>query len=618
MFIGGLYASIRDAAIGEPAPVLHQTVSGLTVAGGVAEGESCGTPGGRLKVTVWQETIARRLREFHLDSIRNQMLVFAVVATLVPALVVTVVSSRQSRRSIGDQIAQELRATSTQAAWEIDQWLSDRVRDLRVAATAYAVPENLARIQGSGGGEALSRLREYLNSVRDRCPDCDALLVVEGRGRFVTSSGGRMSGVQFTQDRLNALKTSDALVGDAYWDTGLGKAAIRLAVPIRQADGKYVGALMAKINLRAVADVLQRLAPRDPNGEGGGGGGGGGGGADIYVMTEQGRLILRSRVSSAELMRTRLPTDVVQALTDREGSSVEYKRADGRDVIGTLRRLPALRWAAVVEMPRAEAFRQAGGGGTGVLLIALLLAAALAAYVGSLIVRPLQRLSGVAAKAAAGDTSVELPTGAGGEVGQLTQVFKNLVTRVREREGQGELERLSVTDALTGLYNRRHLMGTLANEVQRSRRLRRTFSVLLADVDHFKQYNDAHGHLGGDAALVKIAEILRQTTRGVDSVARYGGEEFVVMLIEAPIATAAAVGERLRARVAAEDFGAGRLTVSVGAAEYPTHGETPEELIASADAAMYQAKNEGRDRVIVAGRRAEREKEGKRRRKGEG
>jgi len=566
-------------------------------------------------VTVWQETIARRLREFHLDSIRNQMLVFAVVATLVPTLAMTVVSSRQSRRSIGDQVAQELRGTSTQAAWEMDLWLGDRLRDLRVAATAYAVPENLARIQGSGGAEAVGRLREYLNSVRERCPDCDALLVVDGRGRFVAGSGGRMTGVQFSQDRLSALRTSDALVGDAYWDTGLGKAAIALAVPIRQTDGKYVGALMAKLNLRAVADVLQRLAPRDEAG-------GGGGGGDVYVMTEQGRLILRSRVSSAELMRTKLATETAQALFDREGTSVEYKRADGQDVIGTLRRVPALRWAAVVEMPRAEAFRQAGGGGgTGVVLVALLVAAGLAAYVGLLIVRPLRRLSGVAAKVAAGaagDLSVELPTGAGGEVGQLTQVFKNLVARVREREGQGELERLSVTDALTGLYNRRHLMGTLANEVQRSRRLRRTFSVLLADVDHFKQYNDTHGHLGGDAALVKIAEILRQTTRGVDSVARYGGEEFVVMLIEAPIATAAAVGERLRARVAAEEFGAGRMTVSVGAAEYPTHGETPEELIASADAAMYQAKGEGRDRVVVAGRTAEREKEGKRRRKGEG
>src|SRR2546426_1077217 len=347
-----------------------------------------------------------------------------------------------------------------------------------------------------------------------------ALTVVSSR-KSQGSIGGRMTGVQLSQDRLNGLRTSDALVGDAYWDTGLGKAAIVLAAPIRQADGRYVGALMAKINLRAVADVLQRLAPRDA-------GGGGGGGGDVYVMTDQGRLILRSRVGSAELMRTKVPAATTQALLDREGSTGEYKRADGQHVVGTLRRVPALRWAAVVEMPRAEALRQAGGrGGAGVVLIVLLVAGGLAASVGLLIVRPLRRLAGAAAKVAAGDPSVELPTGGGGEVGQLTLVFKNLAARVREREGQGELERLSVTDGLTGLYNRRHLMGTLANEVQRSRRLRRAFSVLLADVDHFKQYNDTHGHLGGDAVLVKIAEILRQTTRGVDSVARYGGEEFL-------------------------------------------------------------------------------------------
>ena len=555
-------------------------------------------------MTTWQDTIARRLRAVHLDTIRNQMLVFAVVATLVPALAVTVVSHRQNRPpSIGDQVAAELRGASADAAWDIDQWLSDRLRDLRVAATAYAVAENLARTQGSA--EAVGRLRDYLNSVRERCPDCEGLLVLDARGRFVTSSGGRMSGVQFSQDRLTTLRTSDALVGDAYWDAGLGKATLALAVPIRQADGRYVGALMAKLNLRSVADILQRIAPTDSG--------------DVYLMNEQGRLILRLRSSSAEVMRTKVPPATAQALIDREGTTVEYKRADGRAVIGTLRRIPALRWAAVVEMPRAEVVRRAGGSGSGlgVTLVLLLAGAGLVTYVGVLLVRPLERLAGAAAKVAAGDLSVELPSAGRGEVGLLTQVFKNLLMRLREREGQGELERLSVTDALTGLYNRRHLMGTLANEVQRSRRLRRTFSVLLADVDHFKQYNDTHGHLGGDAALVKVAEILRKMTRGVDSVARYGGEEFLVMLIEAPIATAAAVGERIRARVAAEEFSGGKMTVSVGAAEYPTHGDTPEELIASADAAMYEAKGGGRDRVVVAGRRADLEKEGKRRRKGE-
>src|SRR5437870_1950537 len=210
------------------------------------------------------------------------------------------------------------------------------------------------------------------------------------------------------------------------------------------------------------------------------------------------------------------------------------------------------------------------------------------------VVRPLGRLSSAAAKVAAGDLAVDLHVGGGGEVGYVARVFGDVVTRLRERESRGELERLSVTDALTGLYNRRHLMGTLSSEVQRSRRLRRTFSVLLADLDHFKQYNDTHGHPAGDAALVKVAEILRRTTRAVDCVARYGGEEFVVMLIETTIGTAALVAERIRARVAAEEFGGGRMTVSIGVAEYPPHGDTPEELIASADAVMYQAKGGGR------------------------
>jgi len=360
-------------------------------------------------------------------------------------------------------------------------------------------------------------------------------------------------------------------------------------VPVREADGRFLGAMVAKVNLRSVGDMLQRLAADDPK--------------NVYLMTDEGKLVIGTRGSSAELMRTRLPKGMVQTLLDKEGQIVEYKRLDGQDAVGTLRRAPQLRVAAVAELPRAAAIRPVGQPrhGAGVILTALLAAVGvMAGAVGLLVVRPLGRLTRAAAKVAAGDLSVELPTGTGGEVGDLMRVFNNMVVRLREREAQGELERLSITDGLTGLYNRRHLMGTLANEVQRSRRLRRTFSVLLADVDHFKQYNDTHGHLAGDAVLVKVAEIFRKMTRAVDSVARYGGEEFVVMLIEAPIAIAATVAERIRARIASEAFQGGKMSVSIGAAEYPANGDTPEELIASADAAMYRAKSEGRDRVMVA------------------
>jgi diguanylate cyclase (GGDEF)-like protein len=299
---------------------------------------------------------------------------------------------------------------------------------------------------------------------------------------------------------------------------------------------------------------------------------------------------------------------------------VAYKRANGQDVVGALRRVPQFRWAVVAELPQAEAVRRASQlrNVTVVLILALLAGVGLIAYVlGVFIARPLGRLTSAAARVAAGDLSVDLPVGGAGEVGELTRAFTTLVLRLRERESQAELERLSITDALTGLYNRRHLMGTLVSEAQRSRRLRRPFSVLLADADHFKQYNDTHGHPAGDAALVKIADILRRTTRAVDCVARYGGEEFLVVLLETTVATAAVVAERIRARVAGEAFTGGRMTMSIGVAECPTHGDTPEELIASADAALYEAKGAGRDRVVAAGDKPEREKEKSRRRKGE-
>jgi diguanylate cyclase (GGDEF)-like protein len=557
-------------------------------------------------VSVWDEIIARPLRALHLGSIRNKILVFAVLATLVPSLATTCVSYGRNRQSLIDQTDRELRGTSSEAARETALWLTERLDDLRASASSYLVSENLTKLQGRDGSRALGRLRDYLNSVRDRFPDNEAVVVIDAGGRVAASNTGRAGGVRLPPEGLTGLRTGDALVGEAYWDVALGKAAIVLAVPIREADGRFLGAFTAKVNLRAVADMLQRLSPDEPR--------------DVYLVTDQGRFVIRSRVSSADLMRTKLPDATTRTLFDREGQTAVYKRADGQEAVGALRRVPQLHWAAVAELPRAEAVRGVGWlrNVTALMIAVLLAGVGLMVYaLGVVIVRPLERLTGAAAKVAAGDLSVDLPVGGTGEVGYLTHVFNTLVARLRERESQAELERLSVTDALTGLYNRRHLMGTLSSEAQRSRRLRRPFSVLLADVDHFKQYNDTQGHPAGDAALVKIADILRKTTRAVDCVARYGGEEFLVVLLETTVTTAALVAERIRAHVAGEPFDGGRMTVSIGVAECPAHGDTPESLIASADAALYEAKDAGRDRVVAAGGKQEREKEKKSRRKGE-
>ena len=558
---------------------------------------------GALRVSDFEDSIARRARALRLGSVRNQILAFAVLATLIPTLVTAVVSYQRDRESLSKTMHAELRGATSESAREIGAWLDERLDALRVAASSYVVAENLARIDGRDGQRALGRLRAHLNSLRERFPDQEGLLVLDATGRIVTTSSGRTGTVRIPQENLASLRTGEPFVSEAYWDGPLGKAELVLAVPIREPEGRFLGAFAAKLNLHVVTDILPRLSSLDS--------------ADVALVTDQGKLVIKSRVSSAELMRTKLPETTTTTLFENEGRPVEYKRADGREVIGATRRVPRLRWAAVAEIPLGQASGRIGRlrSATGLLVAALLAVVGLLTYVlGLLIARPLGRLTAAAAKVAAGDLSVELPGGGVGELGYLTRVFNTLVARLRERESQAELERLSVTDALTGLYNRRHLMATLATEVQRSQRLRRPFSVLMADVDNFKQYNDTHGHPAGDVALAKISEILRRTTRGVDCVARYGGEEFVVMLLETTVGTATIVAERIRARVASEELPGGRITISIGVAECPSHGDTPESLIESADAALYEAKDTGRDRVVTAGTQQGRDKEKKRRR----
>ena len=162
---------------------------------------------------------------------------------------------------------------------------------------------------------------------------------------------------------------------------------------------------------------------------------------------------------------------------------------------------------------------------------------------------------------------------------------------------------LSTRDDLTGLFNRRHFFDQLEKEVQRARRYRRVFSLLLLDLDEFKGYNDTHGHLQGDEALKEVARLLLASTRRADIVARFGGEEFVVLLPEISAPGASVVAEKIRSSVAAYPFAGrasqpgGQLTATLGLATYPTDSEDGLELVDCADRAMYLGKQQGGNRV---------------------
>ena len=192
----------------------------------------------------------------------------------------------------------------------------------------------------------------------------------------------------------------------------------------------------------------------------------------------------------------------------------------------------------------------------------------------------------------------------------LLEMNRELEAKIHERthelaEANARLAQLAVTDGLTGLYNHRHFHERLALEVERSQRSGLPLSLLMLDVDYFKQFNDTFGHPAGDEVLRQLARVLVDSRRVNDVVARYGGEEFALILVDTAKFTAAKAAERVRERVSSHDFSeaaprASRLGVSIGVATFPDDGGDAEALVRAADTALYAAKHAGRNRVVLA------------------
>lgn len=190
---------------------------------------------------------------------------------------------------------------------------------------------------------------------------------------------------------------------------------------------------------------------------------------------------------------------------------------------------------------------------------------------------------------------------------QLGVMIDSAIIQRQLRDEARNLQEQAIRDGLTGIYNYRYFRELLDIELARSRRTKSKFCVLLVDLDHFKEFNDAHGHEAGNDMLMRVVEIVLRTLRTTDSVFRYGGEEFAVILPETPKENAAIPAEGLCAAMRAADIsdlmGDGEpvpVTVSIGVAEYPSDAEEAGDLIGKADAALYRAKQEGRDRVAMA------------------
>jgi diguanylate cyclase len=282
-------------------------------------------------------------------------------------------------------------------------------------------------------------------------------------------------------------------------------------------------------------------------------------------------------------------------------------------------------WQILIETPFEAAFRPVLSVITRIFvgdLVVILLSSLLAYRVTTTVVRPIEKLSEWARRITDGQHELDVPELPGrDELGLLARTFRDMVRQLRRRESELQqanrdlvdrntrlqqanevLNQLSITDGLTRLHNHRFFQDHLTREIKRVTRSGELLSMLLTDIDDFKQLNDRFGHAAGDELLTRIAQILVDCVRDSDLVARYGGEEFVILALNCDLASAEQLAEKVRTAIAESSFILDdslrplRVTVSVGVATFRGNRK---RFFQRADEALYRAKSQGKNCVVV-------------------
>lgn len=407
-----------------------------------------------------------------------------------------------------------------------------------------------------------------------------------------------------------ALESRKFVVGEFQVGRTSGQSGINFALPVMDGEGRVRAVLFAGLNLPKF--VEQGESRRDDPGRIAEG-------LVTAIYDRNDVLLARYPAGEKYVIGEKGPNPYLLEILQRHRSGV-FTAVD----LGGVQRFYAVEHVGLnpdgippirvvvskpVEVVRSAANRALLHTVAGVIGVALLVL--LVAWYASevFVLRRIRALLDVAGRIQAGDYSARAGFGGGREeLARLGAALDAMAAELQARDGQlqqamRQLNEQAITDQLTGLPNRRYLWDRLEAELMRMRRRGAPLSVILFDVDFFKQFNDRWGHEAGDIVLKNIAYAIRKVVRGSDIVARHGGEEFVIVLPEAGEDIARARAEELRREISAlrltfggEDLGT--ITVSVGVVCSHNPGDTAEQLVRTADHAMYEAKQAGRNRVV--------------------
>lgn len=545
-----------------------------------------------------------------LKSIKSKIVMFSILATLIPSLGLGLLSFRQNEAQISETVTRELRALASDADREIELWLDKRVHEVRVSSTSNTVIDGLSAIARRGAhpgvntGTGTQALAHYLRSVKEKLETLQELTAVNPEGQIVASSAKAPAAVMLPGEWPQTALTEGLVIVPPHWDEQYATATLSVAIPVLSYDNMLLGALVAVLDVSSLQSHL-KSATKSPPGE-------------VLLLDPDGKVLASSYGDGQRLAS--LEPSVLRQLKTHSGESLVFKGMTNGDVIGLTEisaELPAV--TILAERNRADVYEAWVKLRNMFLVLVSALAimiATVAFQMGRSIVQPLQKLIAAADRIADGDLQVRLTATRNDELGHLTRVFNGMVGRLRQnhadimaanqamQQQNRVLETLSITDSLTGLYNRSKLDAILSDQLARFRRTQREFTLLMMDIDHFKTLNDTYGHLAGDEVLAAVAQILVQSIRSIDYAARYGGDEFIIILVETSAEQALKTAERICNQVEGMvyniDSSSIAVTVSIGIVQCQPADETPTAVLSRADRALYEAKHAGRNRAHCA------------------
>ncbi|MBX3616037.1 MAG: diguanylate cyclase [Nitrosomonas sp.] len=543
-----------------------------------------------------------------LRSIRSKIIVFSILATLIPSLGLGISSFQRNETMINENLTRELRTLARNTSRELDLWIKEQILAVRDLAASISTSKIL--IEGLSVENQFSKNQSitlpkatelYLKSVHKRLETVLELTIVDVEGEIIASNVSEPFPILLAQNWPENASIQGDLVVPPQWNENYKTAILSIAVPILSIDDYILGALIVTFDMQSLQPNLKDKIKSPPG--------------DVLLLDKEGRVMLASDTS---LINKPLSSEsnVLSRLRDNPGEYDVFLGAKQQKVAGLAYlsgKMPVTIIASRDYQLIYSAWEQQRNMFFGLVSVIILIVTAIAFRLSHAIVKPLQRLIDATEKIVKGDLDVKLVNSQRDEIGQLTHTFNQMTDKLRQNQAEINaaaiamqqknqlLETLSVTDNLTGLYNRNKLNAIISDQLARFERNKRPFAVLMIDVDYFKTLNDSLGHVVGDEILAVVAKKISQCIRNVDFAARFGGDEFIIILAETTAKEAEKTAERIRAQVADihcdtidKDL---HVTLSIGVIQSEPDDISLTILLSRVDSALYEAKRAGRDQV---------------------